>query len=446
MLDREGLRVLVCYDRTDYFIVKGEERGFEYELLSRFGETLKRPGDRKGRGVDMVFLPLPEDRLLKALAEGRGDIAAVGLTPGTAPPGVVFTEPYVTGIRRVLVTHRKAPRVRSLEDLAGRTIHLLDDAEDRDALRGLNERLRARGLAPVRMAEVQEDLEREDLYELTHAGILDLTLGLEDSARLWSQVLTDLVLIDPLPLGPAADKVWAVRADSPHLLAALNAYVRRNRKGTFLGNILFKRYYKSTHWIQNPVARGEREKLDAYRGYFQTYARQYGLDWLAVAAQAYQESRLDQARRSGVGAVGLMQLMPRTAAHPPVSIPDITRAEANVHAGVKYMAYLLNKEFRDPAIDPDDRYDFALAAYNAGPARVHQLRKKARAMGLDPNQWFRNVERAALKEIGLQTVRYVANIRKYRLAYQFAFGELSRRTRDLRKDGLHSADIEKGRW
>ncbi|MDP6559807.1 MAG: transglycosylase SLT domain-containing protein, partial [Candidatus Binatia bacterium] len=86
--------------------------------------------------------------------------------------------------------------------------------------------------------------------------------------------------------------------------------------------------------------------------------------------------------------------------------------ENNIHAGVKYMSILREKYFSAPEINPEDRTFFSLAAYNAGPTKVKKLRKRAKRMGLDPNRWFLNVERAALQVIGQETVQYVANIHK----------------------------------
>lgn len=435
LLERERIRVLVTYDHTNFFIARGEPFGLEYEMMNRFAAHLNRSRAKGQPGVEMVFLPLPRDRLLSALAEGQGDIAAAGLAP-SPQKGISFAEPYEKDVGRIFVACRSAPPAHALEDLAGRTVLVTAGSSDAAWLSRLNERLKAKGLSAMTIVEAAEDLVTEDLYEMTHAGVVSLTVGPKDSARLWSRVLEDLVLLDHLPVGSSEDRAWAVRTDSPDLLAALDAFARSHRKGTRIGNILIHRYSESTRWIRNPINSEGREKLDTYRGYFQKYARQYGLDWLAVAAQAYQESGLDQSRRSEVGAVGLMQIMPKTASHPPVSIPDITNPEDNIHAGVKYMAYLLNEVFSDPAIDSKDRYDFALAAYNAGPGRVHQLRKRTRSMGLDPNRWFGNVEHAALAEIGDETVRYVANIRKYELAYRFALKELEKRTQELEEEGL----------
>ena len=137
------------------------------------------------------------------------------------------------------------------------------------------------------------------------------------------------------------------------------------------------------------------------------------------AAQAYQESTIDQSKASPAGAYGVMQIKPSTAEGNPINIPDSrTNMENNIKAGVKYMDYILNTNLKDAHFDKTNRDLFAFAAYNAGPARVAQLRKKAEAQGLDPNKWFNNVEIVAAKEIGPETVTYVSNIYKYYIGYK----------------------------
>jgi membrane-bound lytic murein transglycosylase MltF len=137
-----------------------------------------------------------------------------------------------------------------------------------------------------------------------------------------------------------------------------------------------------------------------------------------VAAQGYQESQLKQSTRSAAGAIGVMQLLPTTAADPNVDVVNIELLGNNIHAGVKYLRFLRDRYFTDVEIDPLDQALFAFAAYNAGPARVAGLRKKARKAGLNPNVWFRNVEVIAAREIGRETVQYVSNIYKYYVAYR----------------------------
>lgn len=115
-----------------------------------------------------------------------------------------------------------------------------------------------------------------------------------------------------------------------------------------------------------------------------------------------------------------MQMLPSTARDSHVSIRNITRLENNIHAGTKYLAFLRDRYFSDPALTPENRQAFTWAAYNAGPANVIKMRNKAKVMGLDPNVWFSNVEIAASKLIGRETVQYVAHIYKYYIAYKLA--------------------------
>jgi membrane-bound lytic murein transglycosylase MltF len=146
-----------------------------------------------------------------------------------------------------------------------------------------------------------------------------------------------------------------------------------------------------------------------------------------LAALAYQESGLDQSARSRAGAVGVMQLLPSTAADSNVGIPDITDLENNIHAGTKYLRFIRDRYFSDPAMDDLNQTLFTFASYNAGPARVRQLREEASRTGLDPNEWFGSVEHVAAKRIGRETVQYVSNIGKYWVAYRLASRHLEMR-------------------
>jgi membrane-bound lytic murein transglycosylase MltF len=130
------------------------------------------------------------------------------------------------------------------------------------------------------------------------------------------------------------------------------------------------------------------------------YSDKYDVDWLLMAAQGYQESQLNQAARSPVGAIGVMQVMPQTGTE--LKVGDITEAEANIHAGVKYMRWMIDHYYEN---DPMTKLDKALFAFAA-------------KRGLDANVWFHNVEYVAAEKIGAETVTYVSNIYKYSIAYK----------------------------
>jgi membrane-bound lytic murein transglycosylase MltF len=182
--------------------------------------------------------------------------------------------------------------------------------------------------------------------------------------------------------------------------------------------MLINRYFKKAAWIKNPGNQRDAERFRSMVEFFRKYGDQYDLDYLMVTAQAYQESGLDQSVRSGAGAIGVMQLLPSTARDKNVGIPDIEILENNIHAGVKYLRFIMDRYYKDAPMDNVDRHLFAFASYNAGPARIAGLRKKAKQMGLDPNKWRGHVEVVAAREIGRETVTYVANILKYYLAYR----------------------------
>jgi membrane-bound lytic murein transglycosylase MltF len=149
---------------------------------------------------------------------------------------------------------------------------------------------------------------------------------------------------------------------------------------------------------------------------FQKYGSQYNLDYLLMMAEGFQESTLNQEAKSSVGAVGIMQLMPGTGEQ--MKVGDIHQKDANIHAGVKYIRFMVDKYYANEPMDDTNKLLFAFAAYNAGPGGIHSLREEAGKKGLDPNVWIGNVELVAAARVGMETVTYVANIYKYYVAYK----------------------------
>ena len=218
----------------------------------------------------------------------------------------------------------------------------------------------------------------------------------------------------------------AIRKNSPQLEAALehvHGQVRaghapsatRSSGGT----------WSDTTYVKNATSEAERKKFQAVVELFRKYSDQYDMDFLLMAAQGYQESRLDQGAKSRVGAIGVMQVMPATGKE--LNVGDITQLEANIHAGVKYMRCVMDAYFKDEPMDDLNKGLFTFASYNAGPGRVRQLRSEAEKRGLDPNVWFGNVEQIASERIGRETVTYVSNIYKYYVAYRLVVEEAERR-------------------
>ena len=212
---------------------------------------------------------------------------------------------------------------------------------------------------------------------------------------------------------------WAVRKNTPKLMAAVNKFIKDHKAGTLMGNILIKRYLQDSDYITNSIYNEHMQRFNLTIRFFKKYGELYDFDHLMLAAVAYQESKLDQNLKSHAGAVGVMQILPSTAKDKNVGIPDIYDLDPNIHAGTKYLRFMADNYFaKDPDLDERNRALFSFASYNAGPAKVARMRAEAKKMGLDPNQWFGNVEVVAAKQIGRETVQYVSNILKYYVAYK----------------------------
>jgi len=259
-------------------------------------------------------------------------------------------------------------------------------------------------------------------------------------AKVWASIFSNVVLKSTVVVSGAGNIAWAIRKNIPKFKASVDSYVKKIKKGTLKGNIAFNNYYKSRRWVRNPLDPDELAKLDKVVTYMKRYGERYTWDWVAVAAQAYQESGLDHSKVSPAGAIGIMQLLPSTAAQKPVNIKSVESVGDNIHAGVKYLHFVRNHYFSDPEISPADRIDFSWAAYNAGPTRIQRLRKKAAKRGYDPNRWFNNVEHMASESIGRETVDYVANVNKYYIAYKFALERQERRL-NLRRERAGKAEL-----
>ena len=381
----------------------------------------------------MVFMRVPFGQLLEALNEGKGDIAAAGLTiTDERQAKVSFTDPYIPAVREVVVLNRQKREIDSIDDLSGQKVYVLRGSSFVTHLEGLNRKFMQQGRSPLELVKSDPNLAPEDILELVNAGVLNITVADQHIAEAWSQVLPDILVRKDLSINTGGKIAWAVRKDNEKLRAHLNAFIKKNKKGSLLGNILIKRYYKNSKWIKNPVYQEEKKKLDTLMGLFKKYADYYGFDWLALSAQAYQESKLDNSKRSPEGAIGIMQVLPKTAAHKSVNITDIHLLENNIHAGVKYLHFLRERYFSNPAIEPASRVNLSWAAYNAGPAKINKLRKIAQKRGFDPNKWFFNVEKIASEFIGRETVEYVANINKYYVAYKLQQEENEKRKRSLK--------------
>ncbi len=421
MAKRKVIRVLVVHNKMLYFLDKGRHRGVNVDLFDAFAKFINEKEKTGTIKINILFLPVQRDQLFTALAEGRGDIAAANLTITPDRKKLVdFSTPLLKDVQEIVVTGPGQSEIKSLEDLSGKEVHLRPSSSYYQHVVQLNKTFEEKGLAPIKIVATSEFLEDSDLLEMVNAGIIPMVVVDDHKARFWGHIFEKVTLHPDIATNTGGEIAWAFRKNSPKLAAVINEFVKKNKKGTLLGNMIFKRYLKENKWARNALNPEELKKYQAHVDLFRKYSDQYDFDYLMTAALAYQESQLDHSKKSHAGALGIMQMLPATAADKNVGIPDIEKLEKNIHAGHKYLRFLHDRYFSDPQIDTLDKYLFTFAAYNAGPAKVNQLRKEAKEKGFDSNVWFQNVEIIAAQRIGRETVQYVSNIYKYYISYKLA--------------------------
>jgi membrane-bound lytic murein transglycosylase MltF len=406
MIKRRTIRAGVTFNRTHYFVDAGQERGITYEALKAFESDLNADLKTGNLKVHVVIVPMTREQLAAALTAGTIDmIAAMVTVRPELEKLAAFSIPTRTNVSQVVVTGPGAPAIAGLDDLAGQEVFVRKASAYHENLVALNARLQASGKAPVIITEAPDVLEDDDILEMVNAGLAPITVVDDYLATFWQQVLPGLTVHEHVALATGGRLAVAFRKNNPKLREAVNAWIKKHGKGDAFRNVLERRYLENVEFAKNAAADAERRKLAAVVELFRKYGDQYKIDYLLMAAQGYQESTLDHSVRSPVGAIGVMQVMPATGAE--LKVGDILQLEPNIHAGVKYMRFMVDRYYAGEPMD--------------------DLRREAEKRGLNPNVWFGHVERVASERIGRETVTYVSNIFKYYVAYKLLADQEQRR-------------------
>ncbi len=372
------LRVAMLNNSVAYYIYRGQEVGFQFELA----ELLSR---RLAVRLEIVIPARPKDTT-RMLVENRADLAIV--SPSRDDPyreQISYSLPFHYS-DQVLVQPKGERPISEAAQLMYREVHVRRSSQYFRTLQT------AAWIIPgLRIVESPEDLETEDLID--RVGKKEIPLTMANSVLLGSElnfsddVQGTLVLARNMPL------VFAVRRESPGLLGRLNRFIRRDCRGAFFDGLIGK-YFTG----RKRISEVRREALDTtgvispYDDLAKKYGREYAIDWRLILAQMYKESRFDPRATSWSGARGLLQVMPQTARE--IGFTNLWDPDTNVHAGVTYLAWLIAKF--EPSIPMRQRIRFALASYNAGLGHVRDARRLAWRLSYDPDKWFGNVERAML--------------------------------------------------
>lgn len=423
MIERRLIRVLTVNSKTFFFVDKGVQRGMVVDYFRLFEDELNKKLAAQGKlknknlKVRVFFIPVGRDELLPSLAAGKGDIAAGNLTITPERQKLVdFSAAGMTNVSEVVVTGPASPKVTELPDLAGQTVFVRKSSSYYESLVELNKKFAAEKKPLVTLKEAPETLEDEDLLEMLNGGLVALVVVDNHIADFWKQIFPKITVLDKVTLRTGGEIAWAMRKGSPQLKAQVDDFAGRHKIGTAMGNQMLTRYLKNVKYVKNAASEAERKKFLALVQYFQKYGDKYNVDWVLMGAQGYQESQLNQDAKSPVGAIGVMQVMPATGKD--MNVGDIGQTEANIHAGIKYMRWMIDHYYEKEPMTPLDKALFSFASYNAGAGRMSTMRKEAAKRGLDPNVWFQNVEYVVADKIGQETITYVNNIYKYYIGYR----------------------------
>ena len=437
MIERGEIRVLTTFTLGSYFIDRGRQQGTVFEMSQILEKYAREKLGKQAKTLKVTIIPVRRDQLLPFLIAGHGDVAFANLTVTPERSAIVdFSRPFMKKARELLVTGPSSPAITDVTDLAGQEVVVPRASSYYESISALNEQFVKDGLEPINITESDPRLEADDILEMVNAGLLPTTVVDAHRVIVWAKVFGNLNVHEDIVFRQNGEIALAMRQNSPQLKELLDGFAYENRVGTLITNILIKKYGKNVGWARPALAREPFRRFEQLAGLFQTYGDRYEFDWLMLASFAFQESGFDQDVRSPVGAIGVMQVMPATAADRAVDIADIHELENNVHAGAKYLFVLRDHYFSDEAMDPTERMLFTMAGYNAGPNRINRLRRVAADRGLDPNVWFNNVEIVVSAQVGREPVGYVGNIYRYYIAYSRAVSNLESKESIERSGGL----------
>ncbi|WP_165840092.1 lytic transglycosylase F [Motiliproteus coralliicola] len=427
--ERQTLRILVAYSRSNFFTDREQIRGFEYEHMEAFKDFLNESDPT--RPVKFDYIPVPFAQLIPSLLAGKGDLIAANLTiTEQRKLQLAFSTPYLNNVQEVLVSHRSSPAIKQLADLAGKSVYVRGNSSHLQRLSQLNIDMTRQGLEPIDIQIAAPHLAAEDLLELVNAQAIPMVVADNHIAEIWRSVLEGLQVHSAFPLLKNGKIAWATRYDNPKLLEKLNQFAVQLERNN--NSELFQRYYQDTRWIASPLQPDNLETLGHLVDLFTRYAERYNQDWISLAAQAYQASNMDHSKRGREGEIGIMQIPLAYQRRSDLQVGNTHDLENNVHAAAKYLDYLQRSYFADPGISEQDRLFFSWAAYFAGPDKIRRVRRLAEQQGLDPNRWFDNVELTTARSLGRQPVDYVLGSYKYYISYRLHLDSIQLQPNDLK--------------
>lgn len=351
-----------------YYIYRDKAMGFEFDLAKAFSEYLD---------VELKVITPSWDGLFDSLNSGDGDLVAASMTVTPSRQSQAdFSDEYLSVQQKALV-HSRNGTIRTLEDLAGKTVHVRRGTSYEERLHRLIES----GLDIA--VRAYEDIPTEELIRMVADREIEVTIADSNIALLNRRYYPDIRIA--FPIEEPESLGWAVKKGELRLLGEINKFLRQIRDNGLLARI-YNKYYANVEIFDYLDLKKFHERLETrlptYKDLIRKTAREHDFDWRLIAAVIYQESHFDPNAKSFTGVEGIMQLTRDTAEE--MGIKDRRDPKLSITGGVKYLRKLYKRygEAKDP-----DRLLITLASYNVGHGHIRDAQKIARGMNLNPQSW-----------------------------------------------------------
>ncbi|MEY8707614.1 transporter substrate-binding domain-containing protein [Bacteroides faecichinchillae] len=376
--DSGELVVLTLYSSTSYFIYRGQEMGFQYELSEQFAKSL---------GVKLrIEVANNVHELIQKLLAGEGDMIAYNLpiTKEWKDSLIYCGEDVITHQVIVQQGNGKKKPLKDVTELIGKNIYV-KPGKYYDRLVNLNNEL---GGGILIHKVTNDSITTEDLITQVAQGKIPYTVSDNDLAKLNKTYYPNLNI--NLSISFDQRSSWAVRKDSPELAAAANKWHKENMTSPAY-TASMKRYFENSKMMpHSPILSLKEGKISHFDPLFKKYSKEIGWDWRMLASLAYTESNFDTTVVSWAGAKGLMQLMPATARAMGVPPGKEQNPEESIKAAIKYIMATDRSFSMIP--DKQERLNFILASYNAGLGHIYDAMALAEKYGKNKLVWKDNVE------------------------------------------------------
>jgi len=212
MLKRRKLRLLVPYSKTLFFVDRGRQMGVVAEFSRALEASINARYKSKMFRLHVGLLPTARDQLFEALKKGYGDAIAANLTITPERLAVVdFVDPWLKNVKEIIVTGPSSPMLETIQDLAGREIRVRESSAYVGHLTKLSDTFVNKGMKPIAIKPIDDNLEDEDLIEMVNAGLLPYAVVDDHEATIWTKIFPNA------PHAPISSSARAER--SPELFA-----------------------------------------------------------------------------------------------------------------------------------------------------------------------------------------------------------------------------------